>query len=117
MSPKYRTYEKKDLPGFLPGVFLVFTFGVLRNFGSKNQRRKTVKIHKNFERLLKEAERQLIDSSIYKKVKVTEKDLAELVDKNQKSLLTWKGEKLFRRGIKIILNLVLKKLPMLESYS
>ena len=33
---------------------------------------------------LKEAERQLSDSSIYKEVKVTEKDLVDLVDKSNK---------------------------------
>ena len=33
---------------------------------------------------LKEAERQLSDSSVYKEVKVTEKDLADLVDKSNK---------------------------------
>ena len=33
---------------------------------------------------LKEAERQLSDSSIYKEVKVIEKDLVDLVDKSNK---------------------------------
>ena len=66
---------------------------------------------------LKEAKRQLSDSSIYKEVKVTEKDVVDLVDKSNKTFVDLEGKTLFRRRSKTILNLISKKLPMLENFT
>ena len=66
---------------------------------------------------MKEAERQLSDSCIYKEVKVTEKDLEDLVDKSNKIFANLKGETLYRKRRKTVLNLILKKLPMSESFT
>ena len=66
---------------------------------------------------MKEAERQLSDSRINKEVKVTEKDLEDLVDKSNKIFANLKGETLYRKRRKTVLNLILKKLPMSESFT
>ena len=75
---------------------------------------------------LKEAEQQLSDSSNYKEVKVTEKDLVDLVDKSNKifvdlerrNIIQEKEKNYFKfNRRKTILNLTSKKVPMLESFT
>ena len=66
---------------------------------------------------LKEAEQWLRDSSIYKEVKVTEKGLIDLIDTSDKIFANLEKNELFRRGRKTISNLILKKLPMLKSFT
>ena len=66
---------------------------------------------------LKEPEQWLRDSSIYKEVKVTEKSLTYLIDTSNKIFANVEKNELFRRGRKTISNLILKKLPMLKSFT
>ena len=67
--------------------------------------------------ILKDAGRQLSDSSIYKEVKVTEKELVDLVDKSNKIFAKLERRNIIQEKEKNYFKSNLKKLPMLESFT